>query len=66
MKNLFSNTVVNHFLAQLAAGAGVALLTYLAGVNYSALGPWGQIASAAAAVAVSAVHKATGIVPSGA
>lgn len=60
MKNLFSNTVVNHFLAQLAVGGGVSLLTYLAGADYSALGAWGGVIQAGTAVGLSAVHKATG------
>lgn len=59
MKKLFSNTVVNHFLAQTAVGGAVALLTYLAGTDYSALGSWGGVIQAATAVALSAVHKAT-------
>lgn len=61
MKKLLSNTVVNHFLAQTAVGAGLALLTYLAGADYSALGAWGGVIQAGTAVALSTVHKATGL-----
>ena len=42
-------------------GAVVAVVTYLAGVDYSALGPWAGVAQAVAAVGLSAVHKAAGV-----
>lgn len=60
MKKLFSNPVFNHFLTQIGVGAVLSLATYLAGADYSALGAWATVASGAAAVGLSAVHKATG------
>jgi len=61
MKHLFSHPVLNHFAAQVGMGALVALVTYLAGVDYSALGPWAGVAQAVAAVALSWAHKVTGV-----
>lgn len=60
MKKLFSNPIINHFLAQLGVGVLLSAVTYLAGADYSALGAYGGLAQAAAAVALSAVHKVTG------
>lgn len=60
MKKFFSNPVLQHFAIQLGTGAILALVTYLAGADYSALGVWGPIVQGAAAIGLSAVHKATG------
>jgi hypothetical protein len=45
---------------QLLVGAGGALLTYLAGADYHALGGYAAAAQGIAAVALSAWHTATG------
>lgn len=60
MKKLLSNQVLHHLVVQLGVGLVLAVATYLAGADYSALGSWAPIAQGTAAVVLSAAHKAVG------
>lgn len=57
MKALWQSHVVQHFAVQIGTGALLALATYFAGADYSALGAFAGIAQAAAALALAGAHS---------
>ena len=57
MKSILSNHSLQHFAVQLGLGAALAVFTYLAGADYSALGAFAPIASAAAGAGLAYLHK---------
>lgn len=60
MSKLLENHVLQHFAVQIGTGALLALATYLAGADYSALGAYAGVAQALAAVALAQAHKLAG------
>lgn len=48
---------LEHLGVQLGIGAATAALTYLAGADYSTIGPWAAVLQGLAATALAAVHN---------